>query len=151
MILGPCQIPGCVANTMLGSVEAQGGLNRSERALFIHHHPSHLPVNKPLKALWTRYQRTCQNDRLSTSGTHLVKQVQIYVLCSLQRKKSNICWEFICEVFFQFGKSDRWCVVQLFSVCLLWNGFPNCQKLVSCLLFNSVCVLGVLSCSCITL
>lgn len=150
MTLGSYQIPGFVADTSLSSVETGAGLNRSERALFIHHDPSHLPVNKPLMALRTRFQLTCQTDRFSTSETHLVKQLQIYVLCSLQTMRSDICWGLIGERFFWCN-----CLTLLFSYfqCVYFEiVFQTVRNThVSWLLHNFVCGLGILSCSYVTL
>lgn len=71
------------ANISVSSVEVQGGLSCSETALFLSHHPSFSCVNKLLIALQTTLQLAHQTNAFSTTETHLIKQVQIYVFCIL--------------------------------------------------------------------
>lgn len=108
------------ANMTVSSEETQGGLNSSETALFFHRYPSHLSVNKPLIAVWTRFQPTCQKDGFSTSGSHFVKQVQIYVF--LRRKLLGAYgWSVFSLLFvIVWPVKNCYAIFSLFSLCAFW-------------------------------
>lgn len=115
------------ANMTLSSEESQGGLNCSETALFFHHYPSHLSVNKPLVALRMRFQPTCQKDGFSTSGSHFVKQVQIYVFW--KRKLLGAYEWSVFSIFFCYCLTSNvlFCYFQpVYFVCVL--GILGCLR-----------------------